>query len=73
MILARIIPQEDVVFLVYLAYIREESFGIMVCPKYQRVLLLFGRLVDKLVFKTILVIEIWVQKRVRQDPVVVKG
>lgn len=73
MILARIIPQEDVVFLVYLAYIREESFGIMVCPKDQRVLLLFGRLVDKLIFKTILVIEIWVQKRVRQDPVVVKG
>lgn len=73
MILARIIPQEYVVFLVYLAYIREESFGIMVCPKDQRVLLLFGRLVDKLVFKTILVIEIWVQKRVRQDPVVVEG
>jgi hypothetical protein len=72
-ILARIIPQEDVVLLVYLANIGEESFGIMVCPKDQRVLLLFCCLVEKLVFKSILVIEVWVQKGVRQDPVEVEG
>jgi hypothetical protein len=45
----------------------------MVCPKDQRVLLLFGCLVEKLVFKSILVIEVRVQERVGKDPVVVEG
>jgi hypothetical protein len=72
-ILARIIPQEYVVLLVYVANVRQESFWIMVCPKDQRVLLLFRRLVEKLVFKSILVVEVRVQERVRQDSVVAEG
>lgn len=55
------------------ACIGQKSLWVMVCPKDQRVLLLFSCLVEKLVFKSILVIEVRVQERVRKDPVVMEG
>ena len=64
-ILTRIIPQEDIVLLVNLACIGKESLRVIVCPKDQRVLLLFSCLVEKLVFKGILVIKVRVQEGLR--------